>query len=203
MNHLAHLMLARNSDELMLGGFIADAVKGKKYLDYDKEISNGILLHRFIDNFTDTHTEVSELKKLLRPQFGLLSGVVIDMIYDHMLAMHWNEFNTDSLESFSHHAYLVFEKYTSNMPERNQQMLPYMRKENWLLNYATIAGITKSFNGMSRRIRKGELLLQAPQFILDNETVLKESFFRFYPELMKACEEEKTRLYKFSSPGSK
>ncbi|MEI7802823.1 MAG: ACP phosphodiesterase [Bacteroidota bacterium] len=194
MNHLAHLMLARNSDELMLGGFIADAVKGKKFLDYEKEISKGILLHRFIDNFTDTHTEVSELKKLLRPQFGLLSGVVIDMIYDHILAKHWNEFNTDSLESFSHSAYRVFEKDVSIMPERNQHMLTYMRKENWLLNYATIAGMTKSFNGMARRIRKGELLLQAPQFILDHEIILKESFFRFYPLLIKACEEEKIRL---------
>ena len=194
MNHLAHLMLARNSDELMLGGFIADAVKGKKYLDYEKEISKGILLHRFIDNFTDTHAEVSELKKLLRPQFGLLSGVAIDMIYDHILAKHWNEFSTDSLETFCNRAYLVFEKYVSIMPERNQQMLTYMRKENWLLNYAHIEGMTRSFNGMSRRIRKGELLIHAPQFILDNEIVLKESFFRFYPELMKACEEEKIRL---------
>ena len=194
MNHLAHLMLARNSNELMLGGFIADAVKGKKYLNYEKEISKGILLHRFIDNFTDTHKEVSELKKLLRPQFGLLSGVVIDMIYDHILAKHWSEFNSDLLEAFSNQAYLVFEKYVSIMPERNQQLLPYMRKENWLLNYATIEGITKSFNGMSRRIRKGEMLMQAPQFILDNEIILKESFFRFYPELMKACEEEKIKL---------
>ena len=198
MNHLAHLMLARNSDELMLGGFIADAVKGKKYLDYEKEISKGILLHRFIDNFTDTHAEVSELKKLLRPQFGLLSGVAIDMIYDHILAKHWNEFNTDSLEIFCNRAYLVFEKYVSIMPERNQQMLTYMHKENWLLNYAHIEGMTRSFNGMSRRIRKGELLIHAPQFILDNEIVLKESFFRFYPELMKACEEEKLRLYSLS-----
>ena len=198
MNHLAHLMLARNSDELMLGGFIADAVKGKKYLDYEKEISKGILLHRFIDNFTDTHAEVSELKKLLRPQFGLLSGVAIDMIYDHILAKHWNEFNTDSLEIFCNRAYLVFEKYVSIMPERNQQMLIYMRKENWLLNYAHIEGMTRSFNGMSRRIRKGELLIHAPQFILDNEIVLKESFFRFYPELMKASEEEKLRLYSLS-----
>lgn len=194
MNHLAHLMLARNSDELMLGGFIADAVKGKKYLDFDKEISKGILLHRFIDNFTDTHKEVSELKKLLRPQFGLLSGVVIDMLYDHILAKHWNEFNADSLELFSQYAYLVFEKYASIMPERNQQLLPYMRNENWLLNYATIAGMTRTFNGMARRIRKGEMLLQASQFILDHEIILKESFFRFYPELMKACEEEKIRL---------
>lgn len=198
MNHLAHLMLARNSDELMLGGFIADAVKGKKYLDYEKEISKGILLHRFIDNFTDTHAEVSELKKLLRPQFGLLSGVAIDMIYDHILAKHWNEFNTDSLEIFCNRAYLVFEKYVSIMPERNQQMLTYMHKENWLLNYAHIEGMTRSFNGMSRRIRKGELLIHAPQFILDNEIVLKESFFRFYPGLMKACEEEKLRLYSLS-----
>src|SRR5205085_7057375 len=113
MNHLAHLMLARNSDELMVGGFIADAVKGKKYLDYENEISKGILLHRFIDSFTDTHKEVSELKVLLRPQFGLLSGVVIDMLYDHQLAKHWSEFNTDSLESFTTHSYNVFEQFAS------------------------------------------------------------------------------------------
>ena len=196
MNHLAHLMLARNSDKLMVGGFIADSVKGKKYLDYENEISNGILLHRFIDNFTDTHKEVSELKILLRPQFGLLSGVVIDMLYDHQLAKHWNNFNTDSLESFTTRAYNMFEQFAFIMPERPKAMLHYMRKENWLLNYAQVEGMTKSFNGMAQRIRKGELLLQAPAFMQQHDAVLKESFFRFFPELIIRCEEEKIRLNK-------
>lgn len=111
MNHLAHLMLVRNSDELMLGGFIADAVKGKKFLDYEKEISKGILLHRFIDNYTDTHAEVSELKKLLRPQFGLLSGVVIDMIYDHF----WQSIGTNSILIRSNHFRMVHTSYLKNM----------------------------------------------------------------------------------------
>jgi len=172
------------------------------YLGYETEISKGILLHRFIDNYTDTHKEVSELKKLLRPQFGLLSGVVIDMLYDHQLAKHWSEFNTDTLESFTTHAYNVFEKFASIMPERPKAMLHYMRKENWLLNYARAEGMTKSFNGMAQRIRKGELLLQAPAFMQQHDAEVKESFFRFFPELIIKCEEEKERLYNELSPGS-
>ena len=51
MNFLAHIFLSGNDEEVMIGNFIADAVKGRDYLGYSDGIVKGILLHRRIDAF--------------------------------------------------------------------------------------------------------------------------------------------------------
>ena len=55
MNFLAHIYLSGEDEGLTIGNFIADSIKGKKYLNFKKEIQKGILLHRSIDTFTDQH----------------------------------------------------------------------------------------------------------------------------------------------------
>src|SRR5437868_3644589 len=111
MNHLAHLYLSIESEEWMVGGFIADEVKGKNYQTYQKGIADGILLHRFIDEFTDEHSIVRQSKSHLRPQFGLFSGLIVDMYYDHFLAKNWSVYSPEPLRVFTERCYIVFEKY--------------------------------------------------------------------------------------------
>ncbi len=77
----------------MVGNFIADSVKGKKFRDYEKEISGGILMHREIDSFTDTHEIVKHSKSFFRTRYGLYSSVIIDLVYDHFLSANWNSFS--------------------------------------------------------------------------------------------------------------
>ena len=55
MNYLAHLLLSGNDEDVIFGNFIGDAIKGKQYQDYSGSIQKGILLHRQIDTFTDSH----------------------------------------------------------------------------------------------------------------------------------------------------
>src|SRR5437764_390941 len=130
MNHLAHLYLSQQSEKLMVGNFIADAVKGKKFLDYEEEISRGILMHREIDTFTDSNKIISHSKSFFRNRYGLFSSVLIDLFYDHFLAANWKDYSNEPLASFADRCYHVFEKYLSIMPERNRMMFPYMQKEN-------------------------------------------------------------------------
>ena len=53
MNFLGHFYLSHYDEELTVGNYIADFVKGKKYLEYPKNVSKGIMMHREIDHFTD------------------------------------------------------------------------------------------------------------------------------------------------------
>ena len=55
MNFLAHIYLSGNDNEITIGNFIADGIRGKDYKKYPKDIQTGILLHRQIDTFTDAH----------------------------------------------------------------------------------------------------------------------------------------------------
>ena len=55
MNHVAHCFLSYPDAELLFGNFIGDYVKGRTWQDYPEGVQRGILLHRAIDVFTDTH----------------------------------------------------------------------------------------------------------------------------------------------------
>ena len=70
MNFLAHIYLSGNDDQVMIGNFIADFVKGKKKDEYPLHIKRGIELHRMIDDFTDHHEITLRSKSRIREGQG-------------------------------------------------------------------------------------------------------------------------------------
>ena len=60
MNFLAHIYLSGDNDLITIGNFMADGIKGKRYLKFPPDIQKGIILHRAIDTFTDAHPIVKK-----------------------------------------------------------------------------------------------------------------------------------------------
>ena len=85
MNFLGHFYLSQSNPELVVGNFIADFVKGNKYIDYPDKIAEGIMMHRHIDYYTDHHPKVSKGRKRLFGTYRHYSEVIMDMYYDHFL----------------------------------------------------------------------------------------------------------------------
>ena len=85
MNYLAHLVLSGKNEEVLFGNFIADAIKGKSYLTWSKNIQKGVLLHRFIDHFTDTNSHYLAGKRRFYEKFPKMGGVINDILYDYLL----------------------------------------------------------------------------------------------------------------------
>jgi len=83
MNFLAHLYLSKDNQNIMIGNFIADAIRGNKFKHFPAEIQKGIILHRHIDTFTDQHPIVRISKRRLHERYGHYDGVIIDLFYDH------------------------------------------------------------------------------------------------------------------------
>jgi acyl carrier protein phosphodiesterase len=151
MNYLAHAYFSFKHEEIMVGNLISDFVKGKKKFDYPTNIQKGITLHRSIDTFTDEHPVTKEAKEFLRPAVGLYSGAFIDVAYDHFLANDSKNWNQNSLQQFASNVYDNLENNYQILPAKLQQMLPYMKAQNWLYNYQFRWGIEKSFQGIVKR----------------------------------------------------
>lgn len=66
MNLVAHQYLSFNNPSLQLGNLLGEVVKGNKYNDYPNDIKKGILLHREIDSFTDSHEIVKKSTEIGR-----------------------------------------------------------------------------------------------------------------------------------------
>ena len=71
MNVLAHIYLSGDSDEIIIGNYIGDYVKGRDYLKYPELIRKGIIIHRHIDDFTDRHPVVHRSQR-----FSFLKSII-------------------------------------------------------------------------------------------------------------------------------
>jgi len=132
MNYLAHFYLSHYDENLIIGNYIADDVKGKLYLDYPPEIQKGILLHRKIDHFTDTHNIVLNSKDLIRHHQKKYTPVVMDVFYDYFLAKDWKRHSEDELKDFTVFVYKTLFKNFSHLPLKSRVRLSFMAKGNWL-----------------------------------------------------------------------
>jgi len=183
MNYLAHLYLSGNNHEIMIGNFIADHVKGKQIELFDEEIVKGIKLHRLIDEFTDTHKVVEQSKIRLRSEFGKYSPVIVDVFYDHYLAIKWEQYHHEELSLYADNFYTLLNNNHHRLPIRTQQMIQYMIPQNWLLNYKTIAGINKTLTGMSKRT-KFESKMDVAAIYLDRYySEFENEFNEYFEEL--------------------
>jgi acyl carrier protein phosphodiesterase len=151
MNFLAHLYLTADSDDLMIGNFIADFVKGKPSDQIPENIAKGIVLHRLIDTFTDTHPVVKLSIKRLQPVYHKYAGVIVDIFYDHFLARNWSAFSKETLPVFALKTYNLMNRHKAILPEAMHEMFFYMQQQNWLVSYAHMDGVERVLQGMARR----------------------------------------------------
>ena len=183
MNFLAHLHLSRNNKNILIGNFIADAVKGNKHANYKKEIQAGILLHREIDNYTDNHPITKKSKQRLNPRYRHYKGVIIDILYDHFLAKNWSHYSEIRLELYADNVYSFLTENIDSFPEELQKLLPSMIQYNWLYNYASLEGIERVLGGMNRRTKGISQMDLAIEDLKLHYTKFEEDFTLFYIDL--------------------
>lgn len=150
MNFLAHQYLSGDNKDIRLGNFIADHVKGKAYLKFSENIQKGIILHRKIDSFTDSHPIVKNNAKLYSQNYGRYSSVVIDVIYDHFLAKNWSNFHQRTLSKFVDESHSIFIKNFLILPPRIKMFLPFLIKSRRLETYSSLDGIKQTLDIMAK-----------------------------------------------------
>ncbi len=184
MNFLAHIYLSAGDDQVTIGNFIADGIRGKRYTKYPVGIQKGILLHRQIDTYTDAHPTVRLSTKRLHQNYSHYSGVIVDILYDHFLAKNWNNYSNIPLETYVDNFYDLLGEHFDTLPSRIQKMMPHMIADNWLLSYAKIEGIQKVLNGMNRRTKNRSGMNTATVELLQYYTEFEMEFESFFKELM-------------------
>ncbi len=153
MNYLAHIYLSFGDPKVTLGNFIADVVRGKDYLEYPEEVQHGLLLHREIDTYTDSHPIPRRSSKLLHSRYHHYSMVIVDIYYDHFLAKLWEEYSEVPLLEYTTDFYGLLRENLHWMPQPIQRMSHYMMQDNWLYNYSQFDGLQRVFQGMNRRTK--------------------------------------------------
>ena len=187
MNFLLHFLLARDDDDLRLGSLLGDVVKGRVER-YDHpgttpRLRTGIQLHRAIDSFSDQHPAVRRSKQRLAPTYGRLSGVIVDVFYDHLLARSWPAHHAQSLPDFTQDVYRTLRANLDRMPAAAHPLVHAMSRHDWLLSYAHIRGIDRALRGMAARAPIARGLATAAIDLERGYAAFAADFDAFLPEL--------------------
>jgi len=185
MNFLAHLHLASLANSSLYGNILADFVRGNPQGNYSDKVIDGIFMHRRVDVMTDRLPQVLEAKRFFREEFRRVAPITLDVVWDHFLALHWQELEPAiSLQAFVNRAQLEIVPMLPDSPERFQNLNAYIWQERWLERYAELPFIAKVLQGMANRRPKLGALAGSFIDIENNYTLLEQTFWQFYPQMI-------------------
>lgn len=186
MNYLGHAFLSLGKQELLVGNMIGDYVKGSKKLDdYPPGIQKGIVLHRQIDEFTDKHMATTLAKNIFRPDYGLYSGAIVDVLWDYFLANDPRFFQTEEdLYDFSISTYKQIAFFQDLLPADFKKAFEYMQGHNWLYNYRNVKGMEKALNGLAYKAQYLNDASRAYALFLQYYYELNQRYFEFIDDVV-------------------
>ena len=193
MNWLAHVFLSQKNIEHQLGNILTDPLKAKAWDGASDAFYRGIENHKRIDAFTDSHAIVSRSKKSLTPR-GHLKGVVLDILYDHFLSLHWDRFCSISREKFLNDFHMKALYAIGDYPDKAQEVITKVVSNRQLVSYEHMDGVVAAFgridNRLSDRARSKDTTTRYIPLIAENREELEADFLLFFPELMAMVKEE-------------
>ncbi len=184
MNYLAHLCLADDTRDSLLGSLMGDFVKGPIDPSLAPELQRAIQQHRRIDSFTDGHPIVRQSKRRVSADFRRYAGILIDMFYDHLLATHWHDYRDQPLDVFTGRVYRLLELHRDSLPGPMQRTVRYMVHCDLLGSYRTVNGIHQALRGIEGRLKRPSNLSAAIVELENNREALLGDFSLFFPELI-------------------
>lgn len=195
MNYLGHAYLSFHSPSILAGNMISDFVKGAAKFSFSGNIQKGIMLHRYIDEFTDHHPAIKEAQQIFRSHYRLYSAPIVDVLLDYFLANDISVFNDEeSLKSFATKTYAQLENYSAQLPSRFVQVLAYMKAEDWLYSYKYTRGIRRSLQGL---VRRSAFLVEshtAYNLFLEHSSFLNECYHEFFPDVKHFAKQKLEKL---------
>lgn len=197
MNFLAHIYLSFGDDEITIGNFIADSIRANKYKHLPDRIQKGILLHREIDTYTDSHPIPRVSSKRLHQNYSHYSRVIVDIFYDHFLAKNWKQYSDTPLDIYVDKFYDLLEDNFTILPDGTKRMIPYMISDNWLLNYAQMDGISRVLSGMNRRTNNKSKMNFAILDLEKNYEAFEVEFTAFFNELVVFSKQKYTSICEY------
>ena len=184
MNFLAHLCLASGDSGLMLGGLFGDFIRGRRALrDYPEPIRQGIVLHRYIDRCTDHSSVVKKLRRSFPKEFRRYAGIIIDLAFDHELAVNWWRYMPGSLERFDVEIRDLLRDNRDLTPEGLTGFMRYADRHDLFTAYREEDVILFALAGIGTRLTRPNPLHRVVEIWPEFAPEFKQAFRQFFPEI--------------------
>jgi len=190
LNFLAHTYLSGNNEDIIVGNFMGDYVKGKDYQFFPEEVKKGILIHRDIDSFTDMHLITRRNKVRVAPRYHKYAGIVTDIFYDHFLASLWDQYSDLPLQDYVSRTYDLLKRNYKVLPEAIKRWFPTFLENNWMMAYRSVDGIEQVLERMSANTSLPNHASYAVEVLKEQYSYFEEDFKEFFPLIVSFLEEK-------------
>ncbi len=188
MNFLAHAYLAGDSPADRLGGLIGDFVKGPLPAGLPPDVAAGVRLHRQIDVFADTHPAFVRSRSRVSTARRRVGGVMVDMFYDHFLALHWSRFRDEPLDVFTTRLYTLLEANVPMLPPRLVDILPHITGADWFGSYRSVDATSHALDRIALRLRRANPLAGSGAELQSDYAGFEADFFAFIADAQRYAE---------------
>lgn len=187
MNYLFHLYLSGDDPDILTGNFMGDFVKGRLTDACPDKLRRGIELHRRIDSFAQNHASFTASRKRLGADFGLYRGIMVDIFYDHFLAVEWSKWSPEALPDYLLRTRASVEARREQLPERLKGLVPVIF-EDMIPSYLSAEGVADALRRMSRRVPRANPLASGGSELTRHYRFLQEDFHAFLPDIRRFAE---------------
>ena len=194
MNFLAHALLAGDADADRIGGLLGDFVKGLLPAGLPPDLAAGVALHRAIDSFADRHPAFIASRARISPLRRRVSGVLVDLFYDHLLARDWGEYGPGSIEQYTMQLYASLDDFSGFLPEKACEVANSMRLHDWLSSYRRVEAVGEAIDRMAvYRLRRANTLAGGVEEFLADPEGFEADFRIFLPDALEFAGAWRTR----------
>ena len=191
MNHFAHLVLSQPTVESTVGNLLGDFARGVKVESLPAAVHAGLLNHRAVDRFTDSHPLVLEMKPCFSRARRRFAGIALDIYFDHLLLTHWQRFDERELDGVIAEFYELMASGQAMMPGADMQRVTQrMIDYDWFGSYRDITSVAESLDRVAQRIRFANDFDNAIDDLQRHHDVIRDGFFEFYPQLQQHVAEQ-------------
>jgi acyl carrier protein phosphodiesterase len=183
VNHLAHALLAGADDALLLGSLLGDFWRGAPDPAWSAGVRAGVVLHRNMDVFTDSHPVVAAARASFDPPWRRYAGILIDVYFDHALARDWAQLADPPLAALSQRTLALLEQNAAWLPPALNRFAGYFRAHGLFAAYARRATIENVLVGIGTRLRHANRLAESAPVLWQHAAALDAAFARFFPDL--------------------
>jgi acyl carrier protein phosphodiesterase len=184
MNFLAHALLSGDDADILVGNLMTDFLKPGDAQPQNERIQHGIAWHYQIDRFMDSHSLVAQSRRRLFGDYRHYSAVLVDIFYDHLLAVNWKQFSDVPLEEFAQSTYAALALRREMFPPRMAVVMPHLVADNWLCAYARADGVLKALGRVQRRQTRGADLMASWASFEADKPQFKIEFTEFFPQIV-------------------
>ena len=183
MNFLAHSALAFDDPALLAGQFAGDFARGTDLSRFPPRVAAGIRLHRRVDALSDAHPAAVAARRGFEPPLRRHAGIVLDVVFDHLLARAWPAPAGRDLAAHAAWAHAALAAHRGALPPALEGFRRFAVREDLLRGNADAARVAATLRRLARRSPRMAPLALAAERVPALAERLEEPFRALWPAL--------------------